>query len=58
MVSAENAVRSVFSTILLLVGVLILIFGIFIAFEAQAITFSAVVYFLIGAVIIAISSWI
>jgi len=58
MVTAEYAVRSVFSTILMLVGVLVLVLGVLIAFQAQAITIPSVAYFLIGAVLIAASSWI
>jgi hypothetical protein len=55
---AANAVRSVFSTLLLIVGVLVLLFGVFLAFEAMDITLAAVVDFLIGVVLIIVSKWV
>ena len=56
--NASMAVRSLFSTLLLIAGILILIFGIFLAFEAQALTWAAVVDFLVGAVLIVVSGWV
>jgi hypothetical protein len=56
--NAAVAVRGVFSTLLLIVGILVLLFGIFLAFEAQAITWTALVDFLIGAVLIVVSGWV
>jgi hypothetical protein len=58
MSSAENAVRSVLSTILLIVGILVLLFGVLLAYEAQAITDGAIVDFLIGAVLVFISGYV
>jgi hypothetical protein len=55
---AEYAARSALSTILLIVGVLVLLFGVFLAFEAQAITITAIVDFLIGVILIVVASWI
>jgi hypothetical protein len=58
MTRGEYAVRSAFSTLMLIAGVLILLFGVFLAWEAQAIYWTAIVDFLIGAVLIVVSSWI
>jgi hypothetical protein len=58
MVTVANAVRSIVSTTLMIVGVLILVFGVLIAYGANAITIPSVVYFLFGAVLIAASGWI
>ncbi|HEV8049921.1 MAG TPA: hypothetical protein VGP88_04955 [Thermoplasmata archaeon] len=54
----ENAVRSLFSTVLLIVGILVLLFGVFLAFEARAITWPAIIDFAFGAVLVIVSSWI
>ncbi|MCI4321654.1 MAG: hypothetical protein L3K05_05050 [Thermoplasmata archaeon] len=52
----ENAVRSRVSVLLLIAGVLVLLFGVFLAYEAQDITVPSVVDFLVGVVLIAISN--
>jgi hypothetical protein len=56
--SGETVVRSMFSTLLLIAGILVLLFGVFLAYEAQGITVPSVVDFLIGAVLIVVSGWI
>lgn len=55
---AAYAARSVLSTVILIVGVLVLLFGVFLAFEAQAITIAAIVDFVIGVILIVVASWI
>jgi hypothetical protein len=54
---AANAVRGIFSTLILLAGIIVLLFGVFLAYEAQAVTWDALVDFLIGAVLIVVSGW-
>jgi hypothetical protein len=54
----ENAVRSLVSVLLLLAGVLVLLFGVFLAYEARDLTVPSVIDFVVGAVLIVISSWI
>jgi hypothetical protein len=56
--NAAVAVRGLFSTLMLIAGILILVFGIFLAFEAQSLTWPSIVDFLVGAVLIVVSSWI
>jgi hypothetical protein len=54
----ENAVRSIFSTLILIAGILVLLFGVFLAWEAMDITIPAIIDFVVGVVLIAVSSWI
>jgi hypothetical protein len=54
----ENAARSVISMVLLVIGILVLLFGVFLAFEARDITVPSVIDFLIGAVLIVVSGWV
>jgi uncharacterized membrane protein len=58
MTRVEYAARSILSTVLLIIGILILIFGIFLAFEARDITIPAIIDFVLGLILIAVSSWI
>jgi hypothetical protein len=54
----ESAVRSLLSVLLLIAGVLILLFGVYLAYVAQDITVPSIVDFVVGVVLIALSSWI
>jgi hypothetical protein len=55
---AEAGVRSVIRIILLVVGVLLLLFGIFLAAEAMELTTAAIIDIIIGAVLIVLSRYI
>lgn len=58
MATAEYAVRSIFSTLMLIAGIVVLLFGVYLAYEAQAITFTAIVDFVVGLVLIVVSNFI
>jgi uncharacterized membrane protein YiaA len=55
---AESGARSVISIVLLVIGVLILLFGIWLAVEAMALTFNAIVDIIFGAILIVLSRYI
>jgi hypothetical protein len=56
--NAENSVRSVFSILMLIAGILVLLFGIFLAYEARDITWPSIIDFVVGLVLIVVSGWI
>jgi hypothetical protein len=58
MTTAEYAARSVFSTLMLIAGIVVLLFGVYLAYEAQTITLTAIVDFLVGLVLIVVSKFI
>jgi hypothetical protein len=56
--NAEAGVRAIIRIVLLVVGVLVLLFGIILAVEAMALTTAAIVDIIVGAVLIVLSRYI